>query len=145
MKKLMQLRVQGTEPDTVVVNLTGKPLDFPNAYIAEPNGSIKSLYAANVVVVADGESLHRVPDALYSINRLGVSSLSLILDGWLKWTKIGSGYAFEEQEKMIGAYTESQLKDLAGDDWNDIKNSPEILNTFSYLCLANKQQIEAAV
>lgn len=152
MKKLIQLRAQGTEPETVVVNLTGRSVDYPNAYIAEPNGSIKSLYAANVVVIVDEVTRERGVESLNKIMAMGVLSLAIAnMDSGVKvWILKDGEYPdlvakqISLPEKRYGAYTESQLKELAGDDWKDIKDSPDMLNTFSYLCLANKQQIENA-
>ena len=34
---------------------------------------------------------------------------------------------------------QARLRELAGDDWEELKASPEMLNTFAYLCQANME------
>lgn len=83
MKQLMQMRVQGDEPETVVLNLTGKPFEYPGAYIAKPDGSIKSLFAANVIVAIGldtDEALIRGIAAIQRLAKFGVKSLALMYD-----------------------------------------------------------------
>lgn len=147
MKKLMRLRAQGTEPELIAVNLTDKPAEYPGAYIAEPNGSIRSLYAANVVVLC-GDDFYRAVIAANRIDRLGVTSLEIYCADFLRWVKDeDGGWIIKEDEpepeKMFGIYSESDLKIYAGDDWDEIKNSDELKNTYAYLLNSTAPELRA--
>lgn len=149
MKNLMRLRAQGTEPELIAVNLTGKPVEYPKAYIAEPDGSIKSLYAANVVVLCgdDADNFYRSVLAANKIFRLGVSSLEIYCADFMRWTRDAEGgwNLIEDKEpnseKMYGIYSNSDLEIYAGDDWDEIKNSDELKNTFAYLLNSNHEVV----
>ena len=140
MKTLLKMRAVGNEPELVALNLTGKPTTYPGAYIAEPDGSMKSLYAANVVVLVDDDSFDRGCDALHYLGKMGVESwaLAYLIDGvWEVCHSSGGWTDATLNEKRVGIYTESRLKELAGEDWKDLEASPEMLKTFAYLCQQN--------
>ena len=142
MKTLLKMRAAGNEPDLVALNLTGKAITYPGAYVAEPNGKMQSLYAANVVVLVDDDSFSRGVDALHHLGKLGITSWALaylIDDGWEVCHSSGDWIDVPLEEKRIGIYTEARLRELAGDDWPELQASPEMLKTFAYLCQANME------
>jgi len=148
MKNLMLLRTHGTEPGTIAVNLTGQPIKFDADYIADPDGSAKSLLAAHVVIVVDFKSTQRGVDALNKILAIGV--LSLAIENiesrgrvWIFQNGEHKDLEINFPEKRIGIFTMSELKEYAGDDWDDIKDSPEQLKTFSYLVAGNRERLAA--
>lgn len=149
MNRLKQYRMNYGDPVNVVINLTDKPLRDHihdgkiTRFIAKPKGDTTALIGMSVILRVDSES---ITYALDSLNKfMQARPLDLFIEYPDKNSLVaivlnGDKQDFTKLKITCYGFTNAELKELAGDDWDEISADEELKTTFAHMARENKKR-----